>query len=140
MLRKAHGMAIILLIGFGVAASGCTASADCAGQQAYEGQDGVCNEENSFAYGSQVGSKSDTETHTWTNTEGQAEVNWGGQGQGSLSVTIEDANGERVFSSTFSGGQSGGSQTTAAGEPGDWTIRLDFDNFSGQIGLSVQAR
>ncbi len=105
-----------------------------------QGQEGACNETNSFAYGYQGQSESVSETFTWENTEGQAEVNWGAQGQGSVSVTIQDADGTTVFSDTFEGqGQGGTSKSTDSGATGDWTIRIEASAFQGQFGVGVQA-
>lgn len=119
--------------------SGCLSAAKCVGEQAWQGQDGVCNQENSFAYGGQLTNETDNETYTWRNTRGQANVHWGGQGSGEVQLTIGDAVGQQVYQTTFTGGQAGGSESTQTGEAGDWTIHLAFGGFSGQMGLSIQA-
>lgn len=132
-------LSVLVVVPFLLA--GCTAGAECTGQQAAGGQSGVCNVEGSFAYGGQVSGESGTETYEWENPQSQAEVAWGGQGSsGSVTVTILDARGDEVYRSTFSGGQSGASETTRSGQPGAWTIRVTFEGFTGQMGLSVQAR
>lgn len=105
-----------------------------------QGQEGACNETNSFAYGYQGQGEGVSETFTWENTEGQADVNWGAQGQGSVSVTIQDADGTVVFSDTFQGqGQGGTSESTDPGATGDWTIEIESSGFQGQFGVGVQA-
>ena len=104
-------------------------------------QTGISNNTNSFSYGGQAGGKDKTETYTWQNTMGGAQVSWGGQvGKGKITLTIDDDAGETVFSRSLSEGtQDGFSGNTAAGAPGDWTIKLVFDSYTGQMGLSIQA-
>lgn len=131
-------LSIVVVIPFALA--GCMGAADCTGQQGAGGQSGVCNGTDSFSYGGQMSSETDTETYTWENTNEQARVTWGGQGSsGSVTVSIEDASGQQVYHQSFSGGQSGSSTVTDAGEPGDWTIRIRFSGFTGQMGLTVNA-
>ncbi len=120
--------------------AGCMAGAECTAGQGAGGQQGVCNATDSFAYGGQVSDRSGTETYTWENTQDTARVSWGGQaGSGSVTITIEDADGRQVYRQTFSGGQGGSSETTDAGEPGEWTIRVSFTGYTGQMGLGITA-
>lgn len=122
--------------------AGCAeVEGNCTIGQAQDGQSGVCNETNSFAFGEQLSSQSGQETFSWENTEGQAQVAWGAQaGHGSVEVTILDADGQAVYGGSLSApGQNGGSQATQEGAPGTWTIEIAFSNFTGQMGLSVQA-
>jgi hypothetical protein len=111
-----------------LALAGCTA-----GQQACTSQSG------SFSCGGQLANKSGTESHTWSNPSTKAQVSWGGQAaSGSFTLTILDAQGKQVYSRTVSGaGQSGASGSTSTGMPGDWTVRLTYSDFTGQMGLSV---
>lgn len=109
--------------------------AGCAGQSA------VSNTTNSFSYAGQAAGWDDTETYTWKNTIGKAHVSWGGQiADGSISVTIKDATGKQVFSRGLSGtSQEGFSGDTGSGTPGDWTIKLTFQDYTGQMGLNIRA-
>lgn len=104
------------------------------------GQEGACNETDSFAYGTQGQIAGDTKTWTWENTQGQAEASWGFQGTGDVQLTIKDADGRTVLQRSLGGmGQSGSSAATDSGTAGQWTIQLRFDNFQGQMGVGVQA-
>lgn len=107
----------------------------CAGQSA------VSNQTNNFSYAGQAANQSDTESFTWKNTIGSANVDWGGQAaQGSLTLTIQDSVGKQVFKRTLGGtSQEGFSGPTSAGTPGDWKIHINFDDFTGQMGLNVRA-
>lgn len=120
--------------------AGCMAGAECTAGQGAGGQQGVCNATDSFAYGGQVSGKTGTESYTWENTASQARVSWGGQaGSGSVTITIQGADGKTVYQETFSGGQSGSSDTTFSGEPGEWGIEIKFSGFTGQMGLGITA-
>jgi hypothetical protein len=114
--------------------AGC---AGCSGAQGYGGQQGLCNAQDHFTYGIQ-GTKSGTERYDWQNTGTAASVQWGGQGSGSFTVTIEDAAGQQVYSRSFGGGQAGSHDTTSRGRAGLWHIDLTFTGFSGQGGLDIQ--
>ncbi len=104
------------------------------------GQEGACNETDSFAYGTQASVMSDTKTWTWENTQGSAEATWGFQGTGDVTLTIQDADGTTVLQRSIGGmGQGASSATTDSGTPGAWTIQLRFSNFQGQMGVGVQA-
>lgn len=109
--------------------------AGCAGQSA------VSNQTNNFSYAGQAANWDEVETYTWTNTIGTAHVSWGGQvAEGSISVTIKDAAGKQVFSRGLSGqSQEGFSGDSSAGAPGDWTIKLTFQDYTGQMGLNIRA-
>lgn len=120
--------------------AGCMAGAECTAGQGAGGQQGVCNATDSFAYGGQVSDRSGTETYTWETTQDEARVSWGGQGaSGSVTITIEDADGRQVYQETFSEGQGSSSDTTDAGEAGEWTIRVSFSGYTGQMGLGITA-
>lgn len=116
--------------------SGC--AANCSGSQGLGGQQGVCNEGDSFYFGKQ-GSFMGTETHTWQNSGTKATVAWGGQGTGTVTVKIKDAAGKEVFSKDFSGaGQAGGTHATQVGKAGAWTITISAKvAFQGQVGVAV---
>lgn len=137
------GLLALSLVASGLAAGCVGLGAECSIDQgswsSAGGQQGVCNETNSFSYGFQGGGDA-SDTFTWENTEGQAEIVWGAQGSGSVTVTIHDADGEQVFQEAFSGQGQSGSAQSASGEPGDWTIEVDASGFGGQMGISVQAK
>ncbi|MGB1586627.1 MAG: hypothetical protein ACPHID_06245 [Thermoplasmatota archaeon] len=120
---------------FSILAAGMFLLAGCAGQSA------VNNNTNNFSYAGQAAGWDDVETYTWKNTMGTASVSWGGQvAEGSISVTIKDAAGKQVFSRGLSGqSQEGFSGDTASGLAGDWTIKLTFQDYTGQMGLNVRA-
>lgn len=109
--------------------------AGCAGQSA------VQNTTNHFSYAGQAAGENDTETYTWSNTVGSASVQWGGQvAKGSMTLTIQDSVGKEVFKRSLSGqSQEGFSGSTSAGTPGDWKIHINFNSFTGQMGLNINA-
>jgi hypothetical protein len=123
MLRILGALASVALL------AGCTS-----------GQAGVANMTNNFSYGGQTAGKSGTETFTWENTMGKAMVSWGGQAsKGSFTLTIQDAAGKQVYSGSQGAGQGGMAGNTASGKAGSWVILLRFDDFTGQMGLSLVA-
>ncbi|MGB0653089.1 MAG: hypothetical protein ACPGQL_07790 [Thermoplasmatota archaeon] len=109
----------------------------CAGFE----QQSVSNTDNNFSYAGQVAGKSETETYDWKNSFSRAQVSWGGQSaSGSFTVTIKDSLGNQVYSETFSGTQQGGgNMQTERGTPGTWEVKITFRDFTGQMGLAVQA-
>lgn len=132
--------ALLVTTGFlaGCVDSGCGFSQGQMGTSS--GQEGACNETDSFAYGTQASVMSDTKTWTWENTQDQAEATWGFQGSGDVTLTIQDADGDTVLQRSIGGmGQSGASATSDSGTPGEWTIQLRFSDFQGQMGVGVQA-
>lgn len=119
------------------ALTGCLGFANCSGSQGMTGQEGVCNEEDSFYFGKQ-GTFSGTETFTWENTGTKASVAWGGQGAGQVKVVLEDAAGKEVFSKSFSGsGQAGASTMSSTGQAGAWTVTVSGIAFQGQVGVAI---
>lgn len=132
--------ALLVTTGFlaGCVDSGCEFSQGT--MSGGSGQEGACNETDSFAYGTQGSMMSDTKTWTWENTQDQAKASWGFQGSGDVTLTIKDADGKTVLREPLGGmGQSGASATSDSGTPGEWTIQLRFSNFQGQMGVGVQA-
>lgn len=132
--------ALLLATGFlaGCVDSGCGFNQGQMGSSS--GQEGVCNETDSFAYGTQGQAMSDTKTWAWENTQGSADATWGFQGTGDVTLTIKDADGKTVLQRSIgSMGQGGSSTTTDSGTVGEWTIQLRFSNFQGQMGVGVQA-
>lgn len=104
------------------------------------GQAGISNVTDAFSYGGQVAGMDGSHPYSWQNTQGKAMVSWGGQvASGSFTLTIRDADGKQVYSGSMGSGQGGMSGTTAAGRAGSWTIVLDFQGLTGQMGLSVTA-
>jgi hypothetical protein len=133
------GLVAALLLGLMLA--GCLDVQGCVGAQGYTGQSGVCNETNGFSFGKNVSMDSSSEVFTWENTLGRAEVHWGANaGMGSVTVTLEDADGNQVYQDRHaSTGQKTTTQTSSPGTPGDWTVRIEFSGYTGQMGLAIAA-
>lgn len=108
-------------------------TAGCVGQEACSVSGGGLH------CGAQVAHKSGTETYTFNNPSTQAMVNWGSQASsGTLTLHILDAGGRQVYQSSISGAsQQGANGQTASGTPGDWTVKLEYSSFTGQVGLNV---
>lgn len=68
----------------------------------------------------------------WGNSAPTANVTIHAGGVGDVNVTIRDHDGARVLNRTFSI-EGGGTRTatTAAGEPGTWTVRIEGDYTGG---------
>jgi len=101
----------------------------------------VSNQTNNLSIAGQAAGKGGSESWTWKNTVGSAQVSWGGQAaEGRMTLKIEDAAGKQVFSRSLSGtSQEGFDGPTSSGAPGDWKVTLRFDDFTGQMGLSIRA-
>ena len=108
----------------------------CAGAEQFS----VSNQPNNFNLGGQAAGKDGTESWTWTNNFGSAQISWGGQvGDGKMMLTIEDATGQQVFTRSLSGQtQEGFDGSSQSGAAGDWTITVSFEDFTGQMGLSIR--
>lgn len=101
---------------------------------------GVSNNPGSFSLGGQTSGTSDTKSYDWQNPSTRAEIQFGGQAaSGSFKVTIKDATGREVHSITFSSANEGYSQRTDSGTPGTWKIVIDFRDFTGNVGLNINA-
>jgi hypothetical protein len=98
---------------------------------------GVTNSRNAFSYGGQMASKGGTESYAWQNDGSAAQITWGGQGTGTVTVTLRDSAGTQVYQGTFGNGQGGTAATSGRGLPGTWHVDLGFTGFSGQMGLSI---
>lgn len=120
---------------FPLLVAGLVVLAGCASQSS------VSNQTNNFSYAGQAAGHDDVESYTWKNTMGSARVDWGGQvADGSFTLTIKDAAGKQVFSKSLGGtSQEGFSGSTSTGLAGDWTVKIVFDDFTGQMGLYVRA-
>lgn len=104
-----------------LAAMGTAALAGCMGGDAY-----------TLSIG---GSQNLDRTDTWNNPSSRARASMSMGGSGDVTLELQDAQGQTVLTMSCSG--SGGcseTQTSATGEPGDWTVQLD-----GQVegGLSI---
>ncbi len=104
---------------------------------------GVDNQAGSFEYGGAASCKTETERYDWQNPAPRAAVEWGGAvALGYLNVTIYDGLDRVVHEFSLDGsGASGASGNTELGVPGavgwSWSIELEFANFTGTMGLSV---
>ena len=77
-----------------------------------------------------------TASYTWRNTGTQAAVDHSTtvtDGDGTL--TVLDADGTQVYTGPLA---ASGSELSGTGTPGDWTVRLSYDNFSGTVNFRVQ--
>ncbi len=112
-----------------------TALSGCSGAE----QLVVQNNPGNFQMAGQVAGKSGSVSYTWDNPSNTAMVQWGGQsGSGAFTLSVRDAAGKTVYTNTISGASQGGSQQdTSSGKAGAWQIVLDFDSFTGQMGLQV---
>lgn len=105
---------------------------------------GVDNQPGSFAYGGAASCKTATERFDWENPAPRAGVDWGGAvASGHLNVTIYDSLDRVVHEFSLDGsGGSGASGDTDWGVPGPmewtWTIEVEFADFTGTMGLSVE--
>ena len=97
----------------------------------------VNNAQDSFQFQtSGVTGVSQTLTYTWQNTGTAANVDQSGSiTGGSATLTIRDAQGTQVYSSSLA---TTGSFTTGAGQTGAWTIELVVTDVSGTLNFRVQ--
>jgi hypothetical protein len=121
-------LAVVASLAVLVLLSGCTQAA-------------VSNQTDHFSYSGQVAGVSDTKAYTWHNTVGKTAVSWGGQSaSGTFTLTVKDAAGKVVYAKQVGGTQQGGvSDSSSSGLAGDWSVTLDFHDFTGQMGLSLDA-
>lgn len=106
---------------------------------------GVDNQLGGFSYAGAATCKSAMERYDWENPGPRASVDWGGAVEsGYLNVTIYDSLDRVVHAFSLDGtGASGASGTTDLGAPGPamwtWTIEVEFDEFTGSMGLHVRS-
>jgi hypothetical protein len=75
-------------------------------------------------------------TYSWLNSGASGDVNQATTvSRGSATLSILDDAGQTVYSGDLA---DNGTFTTAAGDPGTWTIRLELDRYSGTLNFRVQ--
>lgn len=121
-----------------LALSGC-AGEGCQASNSTDGQVALCNQKNSFAYSTNAGATSRTDSYQWETTHSKASVKWSSNlGMGSVTLTIKDSAGTQVLTKTYSGvGQKSETSTTSSGASGTWTIDIRLNGVSGQVGLTI---
>ena len=77
-----------------------------------------------------------TEIYTWTNPAVAVSVDHStAKSDGSASMVIRDAAGVQVYSSDL---KASGTDQSAVGEPGDWTVQVFFTDFDGTANFRVE--
>jgi hypothetical protein len=77
-----------------------------------------------------------TLSYNWQNTGTRADINQASQiTSGSATLTILDAAGQQVYTSSLA---SNGTFTTATGTSGNWTIRISTNDVRGSLNFRVQ--
>jgi hypothetical protein len=77
-----------------------------------------------------------TLSYSWQNTGTRADINQASQiTSGSATLTILDAAGQQVYTSSLG---SNGTFTTATGTSGNWTIRITTNDVRGSLNFRVQ--
>ncbi len=77
-----------------------------------------------------------TLTYTWNNTGTRATINHStALTKGTAGVVLLDANGTEVYSSNL---KPSGTETSATGTIGAWTIKVSLGNFSGTANFRVE--
>ena len=77
-----------------------------------------------------------TLSYNWQNTGTRADINQASQiTSGSATLTILDAAGQQVYTSSLA---SNGTFTTATGTSGSWTIRISTNGVKGSLNFRVQ--
>lgn len=70
-------------------------------------------------------------TYSWTNTGATASIEHvSGRSGGTGTLIVLDADGTQVYQSEF---KSSGTDVTIAGNPGEWSVIVDLDEYSGSI-------
>lgn len=83
-----------------------------------------------------VKNRTATLNYVWNNTGTRATVNHSTTtNSGTAKVVIEDAGGARVYDRVLVPSLG---DTTTAGAPGTWMIRLELDHYSGTLNFRVQ--
>ena len=99
----------------------------------------VSNVPDSFQYAGNLADRDSTETFLWRNTGSCAVVQWGGQfTQGGFRLRVLDAAGTEVHAGDYRDDDTTGALTaTRAGQPGDWTVEVAFDQATVFMGLNL---
>jgi len=75
-------------------------------------------------------------SYNWQNTGTRADINQASQiTSGSATLTILDAAGQQVYTSSLA---SNGTFTTATGTSGNWTIRISTNDVKGSLNFRAQ--
>lgn len=135
MTRTPYSRAILSV----PAAALLVASAACGGTNVIgpENQLEVTNVDDSFQWQvTALDNVTQTLTYTWTMTGTVANVNQASAlGGGSATVTVQDAAGTQVYTSSLS---QNGTFTTSAGTAGAWKITVTLDEATGTLNFRVQ--
>ena len=97
----------------------------------------ITNQTDTFAFQvTNVTGVTQTLSYNWQNTGTRADINQASQiTSGSATLTILDASGQQVYTSSLA---SNGTFTTATGTSGAWTIRISTNDVKGSINFRVQ--
>lgn len=112
--------------------------AGCSGDPASPGiQPEIVNTTDAFGYQvSAVSNYSGAQAYTWTNVDPMANVNIStARAGGAGMLRVFDANGTEVFQRSLS---DNGTYSTTPGQTGDWTIRVEYDGFSGTVNFRAE--
>ncbi|MBW3583001.1 MAG: hypothetical protein KY455_07880 [Euryarchaeota archaeon] len=120
---------IALALAATIVLSGCTGS-----------NLGVSNNPGAFSLGGQVANMDETKDYDWENPSLKARVDFGGQSSGgAFNVNIKDSTGKQVYSHSFSSENDGTGGLSSSGTPGTWKIVIEFRDFTGNVGLSINS-
>jgi hypothetical protein len=97
----------------------------------------IVNTSDAFGYQvSAVTNYSGVQAYTWTNADPMANVNIStARAGGAGTLRVFDANGTEVFQRSLS---DNGTYSTTSGQTGDWTIRVEYDKFSGNVNFRAE--
>ena len=97
----------------------------------------ISNQTDTFAFQvTNLTGVTQTLSYSWQNTGTRGDVNQASQiTSGSATLTILDAAGQQVYTSSLA---SNGTFTTATGTSGNWTIRISANNVKGSLNFRVQ--
>ena len=132
---RSRRLAILAL--FGILTFGFTACDDDTSNPGIEPE--IINETDAFQFqATAVRNYSNTLEYVWNNTGTEANVEQSTTiTQGTLELVLLDATGAEVYSRNLA---EDGSFQSSAGDAGDWTIRLIFDNMSGTVNFRAEKR
>jgi len=127
--RTTRRLAALLALGFGTACSGNVLGPD--------NQPQISNQTDTFQWqATAMDNISQTLTYTWQNTGTSADVNQSPNlSAGSATLTIKDASGVEVYSSSLT---QGGTFQSAAGAAGAWAIEVRLSGASGALNFRVE--
>lgn len=136
MFKRQSSVSLVVLGLFALIVSGCSSSSNNPSPlSAFEPE--IINNADAFQFqATGLTNVSATVSYTWANTGARATINHSSVvNNGTANVSIADADGTQVYTSSL---LASATEQSTTGTPGDWTVTVVLLNASGTLNFSAE--